>query len=454
MRKRMIFLAALVLAISFLNLAYGEETVLRVFGTPDMVYEGNEAFEKMHPDVKIEVREYYQMAPQEMGQAMLTQDEGYDLYAVKYAYGGFETLMEKEYVVDLAVNEEIAKKVSGMYPYLRTAVQKGTLLAGVPIAVTGTNLGYYPKNMEAVGLDKDNLPQTFEDWIDLARWWEEEGREKNPDYVFVRGTDNYKNLVLKQMIDNFVQSATAENQIPNFTSKGFLKALVALEALDDTGIQEELGAEEWGFIDNALFDGGMNWTDFRNLGVSEDWEILPLGFEGIKAKYAMDITVLFINPNTTKTQLCFDYMITYMDGMAEDEKMLINMGTYEGVERANYENSLKETQDEIDQLEIELEIALETDQGAIEERLYKLRNNLKRLTEDRWDISPASIKNYQNLVEKDELFVKSQGILTDLINENQEYEKLTNMFLQGQQDAQNLAQELNRITNMMILENQ
>lgn len=455
-KKTLAFFLALCLAVALTALGE-EEIVLKISAVPDFLEQEPEFFKKQHPNVTIQVDGGYNIPPQALAQAMLTKDQAYDMYVIRYDAGGFDQLVNKEYVVNLAAYPQITEKIEKMYSYLQQSLQTQGFIGGIMVGLNRFGMGYYPNNMKAVGLEEEDVPQTYEEVIDFALWWNQEGKAQNPGYVFLRGSEDFKERFVDQMIQSYTQQAAYQNTVPDFTDPGFLATLEKLETFDDDFIKEEMRQSgEMNFIDQALLDDGANWTDLS--GMPGALEPLPLTFgQQQKTMYGIRGIVLFINPNSPHIDLCVDYIENYMNHLSTEQTILLFSGSYQGVEREGYQEERQQLLEGIGRMEEELKIAAEYEKAPLEEKIAKWNKAVQSSQEGRWAISPYATQNYQNLIEQEALFIIPQGILTDLAVGTQggdQLEKMIQNFCRGQQTAQSLGTELNRVVHIILLESQ
>lgn len=385
---------------------------LHVYGNGTAGDFDNPAFRTKYPEQAWEGNDTtgYESA-KDMALHMMTRDQAFDLYAIAYGSGGFHFLRDKGYCMPLT-NEDIQTQVSRMHSFIKDAVTSEGQIYGVPIGVAITGLGYHAKNCEAVGITKDKLPRDYLAFFDIIDWWIAEGADKYPDYTLFEEIDDGRTFLLGTIVNAYIDYCQYTNTPLRFDTPVFRVLADRVDAIDTGLLNAQIKgvSSDMDYHPVSLFRVNQAYHDLES--VKDRPNELPLMLSvvpGEPPRVAADLRLFIVNPTSTRKEAAIRYIDCFLQGLDQEKSILLFGGEHEPVTNELF----LEEKEELESIYMEINESLESipphEYLDLMERKRLVEEQLERIDQNQWRISPETITAYQQFT--DALFVRDQNIL-------------------------------------------
>lgn len=361
--------------------------------------EGTQAFIRQNPQVPVYTSSQYYDSLEQLSQAMVSGDTTFDLLRMNTTWSSFFILMNKGYCADLSGNETLMAYVNRLYPCFRDAVTKDGRLYAVPLTAWGYD-GWFAATgvMEEMGLTYDDLPKSLTELCEFITRWNDEWAEEYPQFQPIEYTENYKQAMFSYMLDAYLGYCTATGQEVRFSSPEFRAMMDAMEAMRVDEVERAATAEN---EDEVGYRQGLLMPNGGTVGYFDDnqWRVMvPMSLTPDTDFYTgAELEVMFINPRSAHLEEALKLLECQAQAVEQNasySRVLLADCT-DPVPNENYDRIVKNEQEYLRQMEIELEKADDADkkewQAAIESQKAWMENNLEDM---RWSISEEAIRHY------------------------------------------------------------
>lgn len=346
-------------------------------------------FEVEHPEITFEKASG--MMSEDIVTAILTRSETPDLLSLNTASNPvFYALKERGYLLPVE-QSAILDAVGQMYPALQEAVRLNGTICALPLGIQyGDALGYDISAARDLGLDE--MPATWREMVDLLNRWPEISA-RNPDICLFR---NFWDWPLRQTVLHYMRVSydayrDSLGGVLYYDTPEFHELMELCDQIDFAAIE----ATERVFGQaRTLFRTAFDWT-FYGADMSEGRPLLLAISEEIPAHLSASMSVLTINPNSQNPEACRLYMQYAAEHLSVEDRLMMMPGFNAPQRSDDYEEVLRQTQTNIQQLEAEIQKAApDADLLELRAQLENQQNFLKEL-EDAWVISPEDIETYR-----------------------------------------------------------
>lgn len=430
-------------------LCLSESNILYIYGKAAIGIFENKYLEEIDPDFcweSIEVSDGNNSA-KSMALQMQTNNDCFDLYQVGYAYCGLTLLNEKGFCLDLSQFPAVTDIVSQMHPYLREAVWKDDKLFAFPVDVSISGWAYDEELAKDMGI-QECLPTTYDEFFDLMEWWLEEGGEQYPDYEFILGPSDYRSYLISKVIYDYVNYCTFCNKPLDFSMPIIVGLLERIDHLDTGELNERERAASpsgYDYEKRALFIPNTTYC------LDSDSQIRPihLGIDEDDRYFIADIHCFAVNPHTARVDMAVKYIETFVANFDDGKMATLFFGAAVPQENPNYATEMEENAQEKQRIEADDSLS-----HVEREELLQLNARGKvQIENNRWLVTQEQIDTYEALIENTR--VRTQNILeSNSTNGRLEIEGVVRQYIDGALTLPQFVQEANRITNMIITENQ
>lgn len=436
--------------------------VLRLvnYGDSDILY----AFCKAHPEIAVTEPDSYAYTAEAISQEMLSGGNSADVYSMFLPNGAFTALRDKGYMADLSSSQVLTDFVGRMYPqFSRMLYSSDGKLIAFPFQIQASCMGYFPAALEKVGLTVADLPNSIEGLMDFILMWQEDYAEEYPeitlfgDYVY-----NLDQQVFSLIFSQRVVDCAAAGEPLTFNTPEMRAILTKWEQLRST--LQELSQEvdsSVGVIYSSDSDGATQLFNTyadplpQRYGHDPQWDGVPMHLsltDGSEPYISTNMAVSFVNPNSPNLDLAILWLEFYAEHMSLDEQIAMLPDVNEPMEYMYYQQNLESIQESIANMESALAEADEADKAMYEENLTWMREELADTEARRWAVSEEDIAAYRELAPQ-LIVADSADFLSSSTDGANEASKLMQRYMDEQIGAEQFIRELDRIIQMMQMEN-
>ncbi|MEA4927863.1 MAG: extracellular solute-binding protein [Candidatus Limiplasma sp.] len=431
-----------------------QKGALRIFG--EFGSEAHQSFAKNYPDIPTEVASDYSYDIESLANAMVSDNNAYDVLLLILSYMPVEKLIEKGYCTDLSAYPEIMQRVAGLDPRFTAGVTVDGKLYGVPVSSSAFSYGVNLENWKALGLTEADLPTNLIDFYDFINNYADDYGDDHPDLrLFDMGGDNIKTLLFSLMLDNYiVYGQTTGNGEPQFDDPLFREVLDAFEQLDfDTlAANSDADAADYGGK-QSVFSIYMSLTTFSTVYEALTPLVLSLTPD-TQPVLGANLSVLILNPRSQRKDDAVKYICNYLDNLDDSSAIVLHPDDNEPRLDKYYEQNRKGLTDEIAKQQALLETADESSKAGVQDTLDQLNAQLEVMDAHRYSVTAEQIATFRNVI-SDKLAVCQQSVLysADKTAQN-ELSKLLMQYLDGATTQDAFVKEMDKRTRMMQLEAQ
>ena len=105
--------------------------------------------------------------PTDILQAMMNRDSTFDIYCMDMSASEYSAVFNRGYMAELDSSAKLKEKIDSMYPAISEAVRKDGHLYAVPVNAYGYMMGVRPEALEKLGMTRDDLPRTWDEFFDF-----------------------------------------------------------------------------------------------------------------------------------------------------------------------------------------------------------------------------------------------------------------------------------------------
>lgn len=444
------FFCALISAMLLSSLA-AAETIKTYCGT--LVYKpGYLEFQTEHPDVSCAWAEQVYDSPSQFTSALVTRECDCDLYTWSTHSADWSILMEKGFCVDLSDSEVLMANVSRMHPQIvKQAMHDGRLYAW-PDSIGFVYLQIAEDVWLEAGFTQEDVPQSFPEFLDfLERWCDRIEEEPEANIRVFTGWDAssytsavYTAWLARLLLDQAMMQQQYAGESLRFNSPELLSLLERCDTIGRRLYQLETRKETYALFENSLCNA---WPE-------RPYQIVCLRLNDAQPKLIEShLDMWAIYPGSEHTELCIEMLEKVAAGPCDgsspsplylyQDAQPMYIDTYE-TDLAEYTGKLSDVQAKLAQEDLSADARAE-----LEDKEAQYLRRLEFIEEHKWLVKPEQLADYQ--ASADGLFFPGPNVLTHGKGAGT-LENLCNLFGSRAIAAQQLLQELDRMTRMLELE--
>ena len=413
-------------------------------------------FTQENPDIPLIFSEqYYGMA--QLGQAMVSGDTAIDVIRTSVA-NGFDNLLEKGYCADLSSSQKLMDYVNSLYPALRDEVMKDGKLYAIPVTLYGSTLSYMPSKLEEIGLTEEDMPTTFVELCEFITRWNNEwiDDESKTNVMPFCTTMSNRSVVFDLMLKAYLDYYDAKGEPLTFDTPEFNAMLTALDSMDASNLDMPANMSDQEYDEYYQLYSGV-FVDRGLLSTAEgEYATVPLKLSiGEDKDFTAGVTmeILFVNPRCANLPEAIKLLECYVDTLDNSYKILMCPDCNDPVENQYYQDTLKNFQDSLAELQEQLKTADDAEKRDLEDAIKYYEDSLNNKESFRWDYSAQTIAQYREI--GDHVFARHANILYSAGDDTStQLRSLHERYVQKQITRDQYIKELNQKARMIVLENQ
>ena len=422
-------------------------SILRI----DPSYLGIEAqirsFAKLHPEIAIE---YAQDVPTEADKFLENMKTAQvDVYAC-WLDSDFIHLRDKKYVADLSASNVLTDAVKAMMPNLTKELLVDGHLYALPVSIDGSVHGYYPAAFEEAGIPLEEVPKTYEEFLDFIVTWNKEYMLDHDNIAFFDYAPDLFADLLERIVDTQILTCIAEGVPVTFDTPAMHSLLNRLVDLKTAISGLSYHAVVWNSNELALFKDyysakpeGYRIDYARALRLSLDDETPPV----IK----VDLGVMYINPYSEN----FDAAVELLEYLAQNLDICtataLCVDQSDPIETTGYAESHAFYQEQVALTELALAQATDVDKTDLEEALRMAQGYLALVESERIAMTSKEITQYRQDIAA-YYTCMTDGFAT--VNSSEQISNLRQRLIDGQIGADEFIRQMESIVRMMQIEQQ
>lgn len=422
-----------------------------------------ESFLAKHPDISVEDTDLFLNTSQMAGQ-MLTHEFLPDVFGYWSRMVDVQTLGRKGYLLDLSQSAIITEAISRVYgPYADVLTDEGKIY-GIPKDVMLIYEAVNKENWTAAGYTPEDVPHSFPEWLDFLEKWCDRIEAEPEDELCSFAVDYdslkpgvYIDILTQQLVSSVMMQAKHAGVNPNFRDP----EIVALfERVQKTGTRLYQTERKPQITDDrmgkGLFEpcGSSKWPDDSRYVIST--RINDSQPELVDAS----LGIISISSSTKHPEECIQLLemlltdqdpeyvpVQYRNSFVfRDGKPILDPNFDSG--KASFTQKVQETEKKLENPNLG-----EGDRIELEEQLENFRYYLGTYTEEkRYYVNQKQLDEYA--ASMDRIYVATDGIFEEGSPTYTNMWTLCRRFRDGEISPWNLTGELDRIVQMVLIEQQ
>ena len=442
-------LLAIILALMTLTSTACAET-LRLYRISPTFDSGSVIFTENHPDVQLVRSEDDYQETKDMVSQMVLREFHNDAFKMSNSIIDFRQIMEKGYCLDLSSNEQICALISRMHPYIAEQVMLDDQILGIPYNISFSYVTVDSGWTEA-GYTAQDIPRTYPQLLDFLQEWVQSDQDDYGRITVINtwdeslyGPDNYTAWLVEQFLGTYLLQLQFSGAPVRFNDPELIELLQRTKDIGEALYQKErvpngkfqLLTSYYGWPQSLDEDVVcFNMSDDQPILIDADFDILSAYAATEHPELAMELLESIL-ANLEERSSAFFYL---------DAQPVMSAFTASEMPRVIEDIATLEEQlgsetldiDEKDRLELSLENA----------RIY-----LDYLAMNEYEISPQQLADYHHHI--DQIAIIRSTPFSRNTSMGWNFFQLENRFAQGQMTAAELVHELDRLAQMVAMENQ
>ena len=436
------------------------EISLTIYGGDD-----NEAHKKavqLMPDVSFtSLQNKWFSSAQEMGQALVSGEDGIDIIFFDPAWIDLQNLMDKGYAVDLSLSPVLKAHIDKVYPHIKAPCVQGDKVLALPVRVTLQPMSLNSRAFAKAGL---KVPETYQDICDTVIAYHQNLAEEGEYNLNLHtGSDWLKELLISTYSDYCAYNQQdAVLDTPLFRAMALALEGVPPEAVEgntpDYSDDEEMNAffrRPSLLTQGHIFD--LRGYQYLIHAPSFDNMTSPDMFFGVKA--AQDappvtraiVKVMLISTKSKNLDAALRYAEAYIKSLDDMTRITLYPGQNEPVINPDFERNISSYRQEVDTLQEAYDKAEGAEKTEMESRVKLMEEMLKfQEVTSKYMASEQAIAAYRKLMETS--FISTIG--NSMLLNQPDLSELRQRFFGGQITLDQYIQETDAKLKLIRLENQ
>lgn len=411
---------------------------LTIAGTAEISDDWKIGFMGENEGVQVTVRNF---TPDELVQLLLTQSDAVDLFVVDTGMTAVgKTILDRGYVEPIT-SSTVAETVEQMYPELQEYVSRDGQLYALPYKLMvqraeAVNMTLFHE----LGYGDDDLPDTWQEFLDFLKTWEEAGMgEEGISPIFGIEVNRAQKMLFGMLVYEYSRLAQRTGTSPDYDDALFRAWMETLKSInfDELGLDPD--ADEAVFELDHLVSPVAIGGDY----VLHSLEVKP----GAGTAVPVSLSILMINPYSQNKELALAFLEYVAQNLAPVYQASMMPDANDPVRPPNYEEDRASIQRDLDEVEQELSSADEQQTEALLLQKKRLEESLDFLDAESWLISDESLLVYRKAVS--EMLIPQDYGIDDAWSE---VEEARDQYFGGAIDLDELIGTLNRVIRMRALE--
>lgn len=413
-----------------------------------------------HPDVAIEYIDT-SVSTAEDFRSHMQSPQAADIYSLSLPYQPYAPLLKYGLLTDLSSSKTLMDTIGRMYPHLTSAYLQNGKLYGLPIYIHASTMGYYPKALEKVGLTEADMPTTYGELMDFLTDWYYDYYDDYEEMQIFEWSQDLHGVLFSMIFNDQVLNCESRGEPLTLRTPTIQKLLARLDSPEMQAVFDALSpeADSNDTIIYADYDEGYNaiFSSYSDPMPSTYQQWMPPEPMLIRLDEDTDpvlqasLYLLTVNKASSNQDLAIEVLEYIAERLPQDVQTALMPDVNDPIQTSYYEENLANYQESIAQLEKQMEDMTEEERADYEETLSWFRERVKQMEEEeRWAFTEEDIAFYREKIAP-YIVVSPRSIFT---GEDNPATKALKLYLDGARDVDWFISEIDRVVNMMQMENQ
>lgn len=443
-------------AIRNLDLSQKAQSKLKINDTSwsDSISSAYYRFSNAHGDVSVVLsREYSDV--ENLIEAMMNRDSSVDIYVLSTSTSTYDALYKRGYLMELDGSKKAMELTGDMYPSLLEDLSMDGHLVAVPLMFNAWSLGINTKLLKALNMQIDDVPDNWSDFLDFLPILNDKLAGMNGASLFYSGctvSDAWDGLFSAIIEDyqNYVSFTKPGMGYDTDLLRGLLEKLEqidfeALGCISDEDAEDSYFNFSYG-DSTALIQTstGCNIGNYEN-----DYSCVLMRMEpDAPALLVLGTMVAVVNPYTKNPEAALAFIDELVDNLPKALLYGLNPNLNEAIRGDANQETLQDSQEELEELHIEYEAASGEEKQSLEQDIANSEAELAEMEANLWEVSPQEIEWYR--AHDDNLRIGGFNWL--YTEEGGEAEDLMEQYQDGQISVADMLKSIDKKVQMMLME--
>ncbi len=417
-----------------------EIKTLTIMGMPDerLVME----FAAQHPEIAVNLQDQTDDM-QALQRTLVLSDSSVDLFLVA-SDGLYSDVKRKGYAAALNSSDELMRRVSAFYPWVREVLMDEGKLIALPSSVS---IDCWTVNQtQWSAMDIGQLPQTMEQLFQLVNQWQEDYAEDYPDRCLFQCLDGIEG-VIQDLVRQYLLSYETWEEPVSFDREDFRAAVANALKYKDAFVSE---GEQVALLMNypQYFGTGYNDSDLVA-------SMLPVRLtENSPCVVRGTMELWILNPASAHPEEALLFLEFCMAHLESKMLYYLDASCTHPLRPKNYDQNVELLQQEIVSIQEQIVKAdVGVSQQDLQDNLERLEKRLQNLQETSWEISNEDIAIYQQIAPY--VVIPLRTIYPkNASTENDAFDLIIGRFVAGQITLDQFIQLMDEKAQMIFWENQ
>ena len=339
-----------------------------------------------------------------------------------------------------------------MYPFVQDALKQDGKIIAVPIEITGQTVGFNHEMWKKLERTEEELPKTWSQFFDWLETLPDKLAERNDVCVCDSTREDFISAITMTILYEYQVWMDGKGEDYAFNSPVMNELLTRLNNLDYDALDMK---------DRNYYDDGYTVGEYKEPLLSVYTDPGPMGYyKPLLIGFAEDETpiqpvqmcVAFVNPYSEHQEEAAEFLALALDSMYFRAEYAIFADKTEPIRSAYYEDDLKRAKESVEMTEEALAKAEDGEERAnLEDTLRECQEYLRNVEEYDWSMSPEAIEDYQKRLPS--LKVLDYLFLYDIVGntDKEEQQEFAELF-SGNTDPGELLNRIDQKVQMIRME--
>jgi len=382
-----------------------------------------------------------------------------DLYTVSPSDSHYIPLRDKGFFADLSRSEKLLSFVQGMYPNMTRDVLVDGKLWALPVQLSASTQGYYPRAFEKVGLTEADVPASLEGLLDFIQRWHDDFFYDWEEMQLFEYAWDLRSQLFSQIFTLQITAAEAAGETLTFNTPEIRQLLGRLETMASVfdvvaPMPEETASGVIVYASDYVEDGAL-FTDYADFlpTMYSAWDGAPKPMflslaEGDEPILSASMSMLCLNPYSPNADIALELLEYIAEHLPQDFLTAVRPDCNDPIELSYYEDNRLSIEQTLTEYRARLETAEDAEKAHLTDIIDMLEEELVAIEENRWAFSEDDIAAYREIAPM--ISIPTMSLFSGDANEAA---TLMQRYLDRQISADQFIREFDRIILMMQMEN-
>ena len=411
-------------------------------------------FSNAHGDVRVILSREYSEADN-VRENMMNQDSSVDIYVLSTSLASYDALYKRGYLMELDGSKKAAELADRMYPALKEGLSSNGHLVAVPLSLSAWTMGVNEKALNALGKKLEDVPDNWPEFLDFLTGLAGALDDAKGITLFYSGctVSEARFELFNNILEDYQRYVSFTDPDMGYNTDLLRGLIEKLEQIDFTALgcipdDEADDMQEFGeYVEGSVLIQTGTGCSIGNF-YSEFTPVLMRMEPGAPGFLVLDAMVAIVNPYTKNPEAALAFIDELVENMPKPTLYAVDPQLNEPIRGDMNQETVNETQEELDELRRQYEAASAEDKQSLEQEITAKEREFEDFNTNLWEVSPTEIEWYRahdgdlHIGNYNWLYADEAGEATDLIDQ----------YREGQISAADMLAGIDKKVQMMLME--